>query len=574
MSSYNPSNNQTWNNNQGGNNKGFFSRTLRDLSNWGMFYDDMVTKNKVTIGINEDPNQLAGSDGMYDFFSQRAISSILSQKSIAYLDKGIGDKIRILREYSIKDEIRDFITTICDETIIYGDDEKFCRPKKIKHDYPQEVKDRYYEIFEEMYNTFNFSNGKRGWDIFRRFLIDGFVAFEIVWDDKAQNIIGYEEIDPVTVIPGYEPESGSHIWIQFPEDPTMRKVILDSQLIYLSYKAQNEYSETSYVEGLIRPYNQLKIIEQSKIMFNMANATVYQKYVIPIKDLPRQRAEESVGKMIANYSEEVSWDDTMGTYEINGSKHIPYNKQLWFPEGESGTPQFELISPDGHNLNENDMLTWFYNALKRASNIPFSRFDKDNGGGDIYGDSSEMTRDEVKFGNFIQRLRTSFKEIIIKPLKLQMLMEFPEYKDDHKFLNQINVEFNSNDLFEEWKKLANIAKRAEIITTLNSAIDVGDKPYFHPDYLAEKYLKLTEEEMQENAAYWKRKPIGEGGEGGEGGGDFGGGGGDFGGGGEDFGGGDGGGFGGDDDLGGGDDIGGDDIGGDDTGGDDTGDFEF
>ena len=566
MSSYNPNNNQMWNNDQSGNNKGFFSRTLRDLSNWGMFYDDMVTKNKVTIGINEDPNQLSSGGGMYDFFSQRAIASILSQKSIAYLDKSIGDKIRILREYSIKDEVRDFITTICDETIIYGEDEKFCYPKKLSSDYPQEVRDRYTEIFEELYNTFNFSNGKRAWDIFRRFLIDGFVAFEIVWDDRAQNIIGYEEIDPVTVIPGYEPESGAHIWIQFPEDPTLRKIILDSQIIYLSYKSQNEYSETSYVEGLIRPYNQLKIIEQSKIMFNMANATVYQKYVIPIKDLPRQRAEESVGKMIANYSEEVSWDDTMGTYEINGSKHIPYNKQLWFPEGDSGTPQFELISPDGHNLNENDMLTWFYNALKRASNIPFSRFDKDNGGGNIYGDSSEMTRDEVKFGNFIQRLRTSFKEIIIKPLKLQMLMEFPEYKEDHKFLNQINVEFNSNDLFEEWKKLANIEKRANIISTLNSAIEVDDRPYFHPDYLAEKYLKLSEEEMQENEAYWKKRPLNKS-EGDSAGGDFGGD--DFGG--DDFGGGDtgggdiGGGFD-DEDIGGGDDTGGGD--------DDTGDFEF
>ena len=105
-----------------------------------------------------------------------------------------------------------------------------------------------------------------------------------------------------------------------------------------------------------------------KVRDHIVNATVYQKYTIPIQDLSRQRAEESVGKMIANYSEEVEWDDTMGTIEINGSKHLPYNKQLWFPQGESGTPEFELVSPEGHNLTENDMLTWFFNALKRSSN--------------------------------------------------------------------------------------------------------------------------------------------------------------------------------------------------------------
>jgi hypothetical protein len=90
----------------------------------------------------------------------------------------------------------------------------------------------------------------------------------------------------------------------------------------------------------------------------------------------------------------------------------------------------ELVSPEGHNLNESDMLTWFYNALKRASKIPFQRFDKENGGGNLFSDASEMTRDEIKFYNFINRLRANFKELIVKPIKLQMLIEFPELKDD------------------------------------------------------------------------------------------------------------------------------------------------
>lgn len=505
MASYNPNLNQQVNfNDSSGQNRGLFSRILRDLSSWGMKYDDMVAKNRVAIGINEDPNAIK-SYGMYDFFSQRAISSLMNRKSVPYLDRAYPDKRRILREYSIKDEIKDFVITIADEGVIYDDNKHFCKVKELSLDYPQEQKDKYNEIFDQIYSAFNFNDGKSAWEYFKAFLVDGYLAFEIVYDDKQEKIIGFEPLDPATLVPGFEPTTGKGIWIQFPEDPQLRRILLDSQIIYMSYKSGFEYGETSYVEGLIRPYNQLKIIEQTRVMFNMVNATVYQKFNIPVQGLSRQRAEEQISQLIADYSEEVEWDDTLGTVSINGTKHLPYNKQLWFPEGETGAPSFELVNPEGHNLNESDMLTWFYNALKRASKIPFSRFDKDNGGGNIYSDASEMTRDEVKFSNFISRLRTTFKEIMNKPLRLQMLIEFPELKEDDWFLNNCGVEFLSDDLFEEWKRLNNMQKRAEIVSNMLGTIqDKDGNPYFHIEFLIDKVLKLTEEEKQENKAYFSK----------------------------------------------------------------------
>jgi hypothetical protein len=94
-----------------------------------------------------------------------------------------------------------------------------------------------------------------------------------------------------------------------------------------------------------------------------------------IKSLPYQlrvcldkRAEEQIGQLIHDYSEEVEWDDSLEHYS-NGTKHLAYNKQIWFPEGDGGTPNMELMSPQGHNLNDDSMLDWFYKALKRASKI-------------------------------------------------------------------------------------------------------------------------------------------------------------------------------------------------------------
>ena len=530
MASYNPSNETDFQYNQTNiQNKGLFSRMLRSIQNWGQNYDDMVIRNQYSVGINEDP--MMTNSGLYDLFSQRSVANVLGKKSIPYLDKGYADKKRILREYSVKDEIRDFVSTISDESIVYDDSGKdFCHPSPLSSDYPQDVVDKYQEYFEKIYNKYGFSDSISAWNLMRDFLIDGFICMEIVYDDKSKNIIGFARMKPETVVPAFEPGIGN-IWIQYPEDPQNRRIFLDSQIIYISYSIQNDYTEISYVEGLIKPYNQLKILEQTRIMYNIVNAMVYQKFTIPTKGLSRQRAEEQIGQLIHDYSEEVEWDDTLGTVTLNGSKHLPLNKQIWFPDGDAGTPNMELVAPQGANLNENDMLTWFYNILKRASKMPFSRFERENGGGNVFSDAAEMTRDEVKFSNFINRLRTNFKELIVKPLKIQMLLEFPELKEDEVFINQVDILFNSNQLFEEWKKISNLQKRADALSSLTQIMN-GEQPYFHIEYLMDHVFKLTQEEKEENAKYWLKEKMNDGqggaggdinanGDGGMGGGDFG-----------------------------------------------------
>jgi hypothetical protein len=525
MASYNPANNTNqfqYTMNSAVENRGLFSRILRNLSSWGMNYDDMVMRNQVGVGINEDPYSQQGNS-MYDFFSRRAVASVLNRKSIPYLDRSYSDKRRILREYSIKDELRDFISTVCDEAVIYSDKD-FCSPKSISNDYPQDVRDKYQEYFEKIYNRFGFSDSITAWQMMKDFLIDGYIAVEIIWDDKKKNIVGFNRLRPETLVPAYEASIG-HLWIQFPEDPQLRRIFLDSQIIFISYSSQNDYSETSYVEGLIKPYNQVKILEQTKIMFNIINATLYQKFTIPIKGLSKQRAEEQIGQLIHDYSEEVEWDDTLGTLRINGQKHLPYNKQFWFPEGDGGTPQVELMSPQGHNLNEDDMLKWFFNILKRASKIPTQRFSEDSGGGSYFTDAAEVTRDEAKFGNFVQRLRANFKELVVKPLRLQMLVEFPELKDDERFLNEVDITFISNQIFEEWKKLGNLSKKAEIVSSLSAIQKSDGNPYFHIEYLIDEILAITPEEKEKNKKYWIKDSQGggsggEGGEAGEAGGDL------------------------------------------------------
>ena len=135
------------------------------------------------------------------------------------------------------------------------------------------------------------------------------------------------------------------------------------------------------------------------------------------------------------------------------------------------------------------------------------RHDQESGGGNLAADVAEMTRDEVKFSSFINRLRANFKEIIVKPIKLQMLIEFPELKEDESFIKQVDIVFNTNQVFEEWKKLANMDKKASILGTMIGIMN-GEKPYFHIDYLMDRVFKLTPEEKEENASYWAKDASG------------------------------------------------------------------
>jgi hypothetical protein len=495
-------------------NKSYFNRLLRNITNWGMDYDDMLIKNAAAIG--KDQSNLAqqggtsggNSDPMYDFFARTASSSTFSKKAISYLDTSYPEKKRILREYSRKDEIRDFVTIICDESIVYDDSTDFLFPINLPEEFDENIKKKYLENFHNIYYRLGFNDGAVAWSYFKTLVVDGFLAFEIIYDDKQRDIVGFQELDSTTLVPGIEPTTGDKIWIQFPEQPSFRRILLDSQIIYISYSNGTELSETSYVENLIRPYNQLKLLEQTRIMFNITNAMVYKQFTIPVNGMSKSMAEEQISKMIANYKDEISWNDDFGIVQINGSPHIPYSKEYWFPSSEHGKAEVSLIKQDGHNLNEDDTtMVWFFNALKRASKIPFTRFDKTNGGGNVFGDDSDVSRDEVTFFNFTSRLRAIFKEVLVKPWKIKMVLDFPELKEDENFMQSINADYNGVNLFHEWKKLNNLSKRADILGSLSSSIQSADgTPYFHIEWLVREILKLDEETIQDNARWKKVSP--------------------------------------------------------------------
>lgn len=509
--------------------RNFGNKLLRKLSNFGMDDQEMVVKNSQAIGAFQDTSNLLYEPGtnMYDLFSKKIISKILEKKSIAYLDRRYLDKRKILHQYAIKEEIKDYVTRIAEEAINYDDNNYFCSVEDLPDNYDQSVRIKFQENFKKIYNSFNFNDGLTAWNFMKTFLIDGFLAFEIVYDDNQKNIIDLNLLDPLTLIVAAEPGTGTVVWIQNPDIPQLRRILLDANIIYIAYSNNLDYDETSYVEGLIKPYNQLKLIEFTKLMYNLNQASIYKKFVIPVNGLTRQQAEQQIAQLMSEYHEDIEWDDRTGIPYINGSTKIPHSKDYWFPTSELGTPEMTIEQPQQAELNEDIVLQWFYKALKRASKMPFSRLDEDQGGGNFYDDTASITMDEIRFKNFVNRLRTLFKEILIKPLKIQMVLDFPELSQDRIFESYLKLKFNSNDLFEEWKYLNNLAKRAEIASTLSANLqDADGKPYLSIEWIVRNIMKFTDKDIESNNKF--KLMSGAAGEGAGGGGGLGGGGGEMG----------------------------------------------
>ena len=116
-----------------------------------------------------------------------------------------------------------------------------------------------------------------------------------------------------------------------------------------------------------------------------------------------------------------------------------------------------------------------------------------------------IQRDEIRFGNFVNRLRSGFQEIMLKPLVLQLIMKYPEFEGDHLFRSSIGIKFNRDNSFETQRKVEVMQKRVAAINELLNIPKTKDDSYFDLDFAMENFLNLTRDELQENRAMIKEK---------------------------------------------------------------------
>ena len=490
--------------------KGKIAKFFSNMSRLGMNYDEDVINN--LRALPADKNLLPKTDQLQnqDMFSQLSSSWKVKQNADKnFFEKDFGQKREALRKLALQPELEDILDTMSNEAIVYDSDytyfaEPFIEAQEL-HDFKKKIRDQINNVinnnFRRFYKMLNWKYN--AWDDFKRYLVEGILAYEIVYDDlsKPTTIIGIIPVDAATLTKKFE--NGKWYWYQFKGIQGKERKLLDSQIIYITYQETNCISRLSYLERLIRPFNIYRIVEQAQLIWTITNASYKMKFTIPVKGMNKTMGMQTLSSAMNKYKEDIKFVTDTGELSINGQVNMPFNKEYWFPESESGSPQIETLGGDGPELNDNDQLKFFKNQLYKISKIPLSRFDQESGETWFGTDPTSTARVEIDFARFVNRLRNQFAQIMIKPLQMQLALTIPELQDNRQLLEAISLQFKSYNLFEEMMEMNLMQARVEHIQNMkDSMIDMdgegNEVKYFASEFLVKKYLKLSDADLELN----------------------------------------------------------------------------
>lgn len=490
--------------------KGVISKFFSNMARLGMTYDDQVIKNMRAMPADKNlipkPEQLQNQD----LFSQLSSSwKVKQNQDKNFFEKDFPQKREALRKLALQPELEDILDTMSNEAIVYDTDltyfaEPFVEGQELNM-FTKEVQEKITttlnQSFRKFYKMLNWKYN--AWDDFKRFLVEGNLAWEIVYDslDKPKEIIGLMPLDAATLTRKFD--NNKWYWIQFKGMQGKERKLLDSQVIYIAYQETNCINRVSYLERLIRPFNIYRIIEQAQLIWTITNSSYKMKFTIPVKGMNKTMGMQTVSSAMQKYKEDIKFVGDTGELTVNGQVNMPFNKEYWLPENDSGSPSIETLGGDGPELNDNDQLKYFKNQLYKISKIPLNRFDQDSGETWFGSDATSVARTEIDFARFVTRLRNTFSQIILKPLQLQIALSIPDLQENRQFLDAISLQYKSYNLFEEMMDMQLMQARVEYIQTMKESMIDMDKEgneikFFSSKFLVQKYLKLSDADLKLN----------------------------------------------------------------------------
>ena len=495
--------------------QGKFSKLLTTLSRYGMTYTDQVLKNMQAIPADrnlQNKEDIGYHQSLYQGWDNSWTPKKEEDKS--YSEKALIEKVRVLRKMATQPELEDILDILANECIVYDNDESYIATPFMDTALIQELNEKSAEeirrcVDTSFYKLYMLLDLKRNaWSLFKRWLIDGVLAFEIVYDDleHPKSIIGIIPIDP-TIITRKVDQDGTEKWIMFKDMVGLERTLLSSQIIYVKYSERDDgVDRQSYLERLIRPFNIYRIIEQAQIIWTTTQASFKMMFTIPVAGMNKARGLQTLQSAMNRYKEEITFNSETGELLTNGKVNQIFNKEYWMPENENGKPEIETLVDNGPQLNDSDQLTYHLNKLYKISKIPLGRFDKDAQATWFGSDPTAVLRDEINFGRFVNRLRSTWAEIILKPLRIQVSLSIPDIKNDKRILDAISLRFNTYNQFTEMMEIEIDTKRVEFIQTMHDSLTTqdaegNDVSFFSEKFLVLKYLKMSEADLELNQKY-------------------------------------------------------------------------
>jgi len=419
------------------------------------------------------------------------------------------DLVRRYRDISQQPECDSAIEDIVNEGIVSNEKDAAVAIELDRLMMPEKIKTRIREEFDTVLQLLDFDT--KGHDIFRRWYVDGRIFYHKVIDknNPKKGIQELRYIDPKKIKKVKQVKKnlkkGSQIeLIKNVQEYYMYndkglasgtsqgiKIAPDS-ITYVPSGLidQNKGHVLSYLHKAIKPVNQLRMIEDSLVIYRVSRAPERRIFYIDVGNLPKIKAEQYLKDVMSRYRNKLTYDASTG--EIRDDRnHMSMLEDFWLPRREGGRGTEITTLAGGSNLGEIDDITYFKQKLFRSLNVPISRLEAESGFS--LGRSTEITRDELKFTKFVQRLRKKFTPVFTDVLKTQLILKGVITLEDWKKISQhIQYDFLQDGHFAELKAAELMRDRIDMLGSIESYIGT----FYSKNWVQKNVLNLTDHEIE------------------------------------------------------------------------------
>jgi hypothetical protein len=419
------------------------------------------------------------------------------------------------REMVLQPECDSAVDDVVNETICGNFDDVPIAVELSNLKQSEKIKKLIREEFDEILRLLDFDN--RSYEIFRRWYVDGRLFYHKVIDPKNPRggMIELRYIDPrkIRKVTEYEEKKPGEL----------RGVDLNTQLTqksasYFLYNPKGLKNSTnqgmriapdsvtychsgiqdlnknmvlSHLHKAIKAVNQLRMIEDSLVIYRLSRAPERRIFYIDVGNLPKNKAEQYLREVMGRYRNKLVYDANTGEIK-DDKKFMSMLEDFWLPRREGGRGTEITTLPGGQNLGELEDVKYFQKKLYKSLNVPNSRLETETTFN--IGRAAEITRDEVKFQKFVSRLRKRFGELFIDLLKTQLVLKgIVSIEEWEEMKEHIQFDYIADNYFTELKE---IEIRNERMNEVNQ-IDPYVGKYFSIDYVRRQVLKQTDVEIKE-----------------------------------------------------------------------------
>jgi len=425
--------------------------------------------------------------------------------------------IQKYRDMSFSQEVDGAIEDIINDAVIHEDGVPVVALDLDSIDLSDAIKDKISQEFTTILDLLNFNN--EGGDLFKKWYVDGRLYHHIVVDENRikDGITDLVPIDPLNInkvrdvqketVNGVEVVKSVNEYYIYNSDPMMtgnfqvgqagstkQITVAPDAISYVHSGLIDQVKQVviGYLFKAIKPFNQLRMIEDALVIYRLARAPERRIFYIDVGNLPKLKAEQYLQTVMNRYKQKMIYNASSGEVE-DQRKHLSMLEDFWLPRREGGRGTEIQTLPGGQNLGETEDIEYFRKKLYKSLNVPISRIEGTDSTQFNLGRASEITRDEVKFGKFITRLRHKFSHLFCDLLRVQLILKGIIKEEDWVDMrDRIRYIWAKDSHFMELKNSEVLRDRFELAAQAEEYVG----KYVSKEYVRKSILQQTSEQIE------------------------------------------------------------------------------